>query len=57
MTTVNPITGDLIKSKTGNKDSQKAYEDGWERIFGNKPSVNEIDALDQEEMKVNSSML
>lgn len=36
MATTNPVTGDLIKSKTGGKDSQKAYEDGWDRIFGKK---------------------
>ena len=32
MVTKNDITGDTIKSKLNNK----AYEDGWERIFGNK---------------------
>ena len=36
MATTNPVTGDLIKTKTGGKDSQKAYEDGWDRIFGKK---------------------
>lgn len=32
MATTNDITGDLIKSKQNNK----AYSDGWDRIFGNK---------------------
>lgn len=31
MAAKNDITGDKIKSKTGN---QKAYADGWDRIFG-----------------------
>lgn len=41
MATTNPVTGDLIKSKTGGKDSQKAYEDGWDRIFGKKDNDQE----------------
>ena len=41
MATTNPVTGDLIKSKTGGKDSQKAYEDGWDRIFGKKEKTEE----------------
>ena len=32
MTSKNDITGDLIKSKNSNQ----AYADGWDRIFGNK---------------------
>lgn len=32
MATRNDITGDEIKSKKSNK----AYEDGWDRIFGKK---------------------
>lgn len=32
-TTINNVTGDLIKTKVGN---QSAYESGWEAIFGNK---------------------
>lgn len=32
MTSKNDITGDLIKSKNSNQ----AYEDGWDRIFGKK---------------------
>jgi hypothetical protein len=32
-TSVNDVTGDLIKSKAS---SQKAYADNWERIFGKK---------------------
>lgn len=32
MATSNPITGDLIKSKT----SSAAYDEGYERIFGKK---------------------
>lgn len=32
MTAKNDITGDSIKSRTSNKK----YEDGWDRIFGNK---------------------
>jgi hypothetical protein len=38
MTAVNPITGDLIKTKTGN---QSAYESGWDRIFGKKEKEEE----------------
>lgn len=41
MATTNPVTGDLIKSKTGGKDSQRAYEDGWDRIFGKKDKTEE----------------
>lgn len=33
MAAKNDITGDKIKSKTGN---HKAYADGWDRIFGSK---------------------
>lgn len=32
-TSVNPITGDLIKTKSTGGD---AYRDGWDRIFGKK---------------------
>ena len=32
MATKNDITGDTIQSRTTNK----AYEEGWDRIFGNK---------------------
>ena len=32
MATSNPITGDLIKSKS----PSQAYSDGYDRIFGNK---------------------
>lgn len=32
-TATNDVTGDLIKSKSGN---QEAYSDGWDRIFGKK---------------------
>ncbi len=41
MVATNPVTGDLIKSKTGGKESQKSYEDGWDRIFGKKESTEE----------------
>ena len=38
MAAKNDITGDEIKSKT----ATSAYEDGWDRIFGNKePSVRD----------------
>lgn len=33
MAAKNDVTGDSIKTKTGN---QKAYADGWDRIFGKK---------------------
>jgi hypothetical protein len=29
----NDVTGDSIRTKTGN---QKAYADGWDRIFGSR---------------------
>lgn len=32
MATKNDITGDTLKSKVSNKN----YNDGWDRIFGNK---------------------
>ncbi len=35
MTSVNDITGDLIKSRSSNDK----YREGWERIFGNKEEV------------------
>ena len=37
MATRNDITGDEIKSKKSNK----AYEDGWDRIFGKKEKTSE----------------
>lgn len=37
MSNKNDITGDVIRTKTG---GEKAYADGWERIFGkSKPVV------------------
>ena len=39
-TSVNDVTGDLIKSKAS---SQKAYADNWERIFGKKTEENVSD--------------
>ena len=33
MVAKNDVTGDTIRTKSGN---QKAYADGWERIFGKK---------------------
>lgn len=38
-TTVNSVTGDLIKTKIGN---QKAYEANWDAIFGKKDKQDEI---------------
>lgn len=37
MTSRNDITGDLLKTK----GSTGAYRDGWDRIFGQKPVVEE----------------
>jgi len=39
-TATNDVTGDLIKSKSGN---QEAYSDGWDRIFGKKNKLEESD--------------
>lgn len=36
MAAKNDITGDSIRTKTGN---HKAYADGWNRIFGNNKKV------------------
>lgn len=33
MAAKNDVTGDTIRTKSGN---QKAYADGWDRIFGKK---------------------
>lgn len=38
MTSKNDITGDSIVSKTSNKK----YEEGWERIFGNKQAQQDL---------------
>lgn len=51
MATTNSVTGDLIKSKTGGKDSQKAYEDGWDRIFG-KQDANEENKSEETDNQV-----
>jgi len=42
-TSVNDVTGDLIKSKAS---SQKAYADNWERIFGKKQEEQTISSKD-----------
>lgn len=39
-TSVNDVTGDLIKSKAS---SHKAYADNWERIFGKKQTISSKD--------------
>lgn len=39
-TTVNSVTGDLIKTKVRD---QKAYEAGWDAIFGKKEKANDND--------------
>ena len=41
MTSKNDITGDLIKSKQSNN----AYSEGWDRIFGNKKQEEALDEL------------
>ena len=42
MATRNDVTGDLIQTKSnGDKD---AYADGWERIFGKKNKVADVEA-------------
>jgi len=42
MATKNDITGDSIRSKSSN---QKAYELGWERIFGKKKAKKGVKKL------------
>lgn len=42
MAAKNDITGDSIKTKTGN---EKAYAEGWERIFGKKDGMKKGDEL------------
>jgi hypothetical protein len=44
MATKNDITGDSLKSKA----STKAYNDGWDRIFGNKKKAEEEEKKDEE---------
>lgn len=46
MATTNPITGDLIKSKVGNSS---AFQDGWERIYGNKKKEEKPSEIDEKE--------
>ena len=41
----NDVTGDEIKSKT---DNQKAYEEGWERIFGKKEKKENTEEINTE---------
>ena len=36
MTTKNDVTGDALRSR----GPSKAYEDGWERIFGKKEEID-----------------
>lgn len=43
MAAKNDITGDLIKSKNSNQ----AYGDGWDRIFGNKQRINNVESKAQ----------
>lgn len=38
-TSVNCVTGDLMKSKVGN---QSAYSDNWDRIFGSKKKGQDV---------------
>lgn len=46
MATKNDITGDEIKSKVSN---QQKYEDGWDRIFGNKDNEEETETNEEED--------
>ena len=56
----NDVTGDSLVSKTGN---QKAFDEGWERIFGNKQPekipleswVNEEDKVEFKQQEVENS--
>jgi hypothetical protein len=34
----NPITGDALRTKLGDKKQQEKYAEGFDRIFGKKPS-------------------
>lgn len=45
MAAKNDVTGDLIRSKTGD---QTKYETGWEKIFGNKIQSNQNDGTECE---------
>lgn len=47
MATRNDITGDEIKSKVSN---QEKYEDGWDRIFGNKNKKSTTEETPPEEV-------
>lgn len=44
MTSKNDVTGDLIKSR----ESNKAYSEGWDRIFGKKKEQPVIDEKSKE---------
>lgn len=36
MTTKNDITGDLIKTRAARAEEKRNFDEGWDRIFGNK---------------------
>lgn len=38
----NPITGDSIATKIGNKEAQKNFENNFDRIFGKKETICNI---------------
>jgi len=39
----NPVTGDSLVSKIGNKEQKQKYDDGFDRIFGKKKKSVEWD--------------
>ena len=48
MATRNDVTGDLIKTKANGNDD--AYADGWDRIFGKKNKVADVEATSNKPM-------
>jgi hypothetical protein len=36
----NPITGDLISTRFGNKEAQEKFDESFDKIFGSKKKTN-----------------
>jgi hypothetical protein len=43
----NDITGDTIKTKVLSKSAQQAYEDSYDRVFGKKKAIGQVDSNDK----------
>lgn len=51
----NAITGDAIRTKLGDAESQRRFNENFDRIFG-KPSTVQVEPEGEEEARIHDSL-